>query len=152
MPANSPPNSNTGIFTTLRTRIEPSALLAAMLLLAGCAGPTLAPDVAPEYLVIRDRTPLYHYGPQQGGAPEEQLRKDDRIRMLRHEFGYSFVQISDGQTGYVANEDLAPAPPLPTPPAVAAVEEKFAPLPPMEEPPLPKPDMDVAPTDAPAAH
>jgi hypothetical protein len=141
---------NIGIFTILRTCVEFLALAA--LALAGCAGPTFAPDVAPEYVAIRDRTPLYRYGPQQGGAPEAQVAKDDRVRMLRHELGYSLVQIPDGMTGYVANEDLAPAPPLPTPPAVPISTpeegEALSPLPPVE-PPLPRPDMDVTPVDAP---
>ena len=134
----------------MRTCLETSAILALALLIAACAGPTFAPDVAPEFLVIRDYTPLYRYGPQQGGPPEERLRKDDRVRVLRHEFGFSLVQIGDGQTGYVANEDLAPAPPsIAPPPAPLPADEKFEPLPPVEEPPLPKPDLDVTPTDAP---
>jgi hypothetical protein len=136
----------------LRTRFEFLALL--LLLFSGCAGPTFAPEEAPEFVVIRDYTPLYRYGPQQGGAPEAQVPKDDRVRMLRRELGFSLVQMTDGMTGYVANEDLAPAPPLPTPPAVhLPLVEESAPVlsvPPVEAP-LPKPDLDVAPADAPPA-
>jgi len=33
--------------------------------------------------------------------------------VLRKEFGYSFVQRDTGQKGFVANEELATAPPLP---------------------------------------
>jgi hypothetical protein len=136
----------------LRACIERSSLLALLMLsLSACAGPTFAPDAAPEYLVIHDQTPLYRYGPQQGGAPEAILRKNDRIRTLRHELGYSFVQSDDAQTGYVANEDLAPAPPVSRPVAEPAVErETPARLPTMEEPPLPKPDLEATPADAPA--
>lgn len=135
----------------MRTRLE--LLVIGLLTLAGCAGPTFAPDTAPEYVSIRDHTPLYRYGPQQGGAPEAQVPKGGRVRMLRREFGYSLVQMPDGMTGYVANEDLAPAPPLPEPPAVPAenASEPAAPppLPPVEQP-LPKPDLAVPPADAPA--
>ncbi|MGH8046364.1 MAG: hypothetical protein ACREKL_03890 [Chthoniobacterales bacterium] len=133
----------------MRTRTE--LFLLAAFLLAGCAGPTFAPDLAPEYVAVRG-TPLYRDGPQQGGAPEAQIPKDDRVRMLRHEFGYSFVQMSDGMTGYVANMDLAPAPPLPEPVPAPPEETSrdFAPMPPLAEPPLPKPDMDLPPADAPA--
>lgn len=117
----------------------------------GCAGPAFAPDAAPEYLVIRE-TPLYRYGPQQGGAPDAWLRKDDRIRMLRREFGYSFVQSGDAQTGYVSNEDLAPAPPVSRPLIESSGErETHAPLPAAEEPPLPKPDLEAPPADAPTS-
>ena len=148
MPANSPPGWNIGIFTTLRVRIELFSLLA--LALSGCAGPTFAPDAAPEYLVVRNETPLYRYGPQQGGVPDARLRKDERVRMLRHEFGFSFVQSGDAQTGYVANDALAPAPPLPKPPAESFDErETPAPLPAAAEPPLPKPDLEATPADAP---
>ncbi len=124
-----------------------------LLALVGCAGPTFAPEAAPEYVAVRDRSPLFRYGPQQGGAPEAQVPKGERVRMLRREFGYSLVQMADGMTGYVANEDLAPAPPLPEPPAVpaggpGAWEDVAAPLPPVE-PPLPKPDLGAAPADGP---
>ncbi len=124
-----------------------------MQMFAGCAGSTFAPDAAPEYLVVRDKTPLYRYGPQQGGAPENWLRKDERVRMLRHEFGFSFVQSGDTQTGYVANEDLAIAPPLPRPVAVESSIEHgpVMPFPVVEDPPLPRPDLDQAPADAPAS-
>ena len=75
--------------------------------------------------------------------------------MLRREFGYSLVQLGDGMTGYVANQDFAPAPPLPEPPPVEnfapADGEDFAPPLPPVEPALPKPDLDVDPEDAPSA-
>jgi hypothetical protein len=131
-------------------RIEFFAL--ATLLLAGCAGQTFAPEMAPEYVAISDESPLYRFGPQQGGAPEGRLKKGDRVRMLRKEFGYSFVEMSDGLTGYVANMDLAPAPPLAEAPPMPMVEtpDALPSVPPPVEPPLPKPDLDATPADAPA--
>lgn len=134
-------------------RIELLAIAAA--LLAGCAGQTFAPEEAPEYVVISQSTPLYRFGPAQGGAPEAYVPKEDRVRMLRREFGYSFVQMSDGMTGYVANMDLAPAPAPPAPPVTPDSGSPLnysPPAPPMDlDPPLPKPDMDASPADAPAA-
>jgi len=132
-------------------RIELLALVT--LLLAGCAGQTFVPEEAPEYVVTSPETPLYHLGPAQGSAPEAHIPRDERVKMLRREFGYSFVQMSDGLTGYVANMDLAPAPARPRPPVTpesGSPLDYSPPAPPMViEPPLPKPDMDVAPADAP---
>lgn len=108
-------------------------------LLAGCASETFAPDAAPEFVVIHNQTPFYHLGPQQTGPPDARLAKDDRLRMLRSEFGYSLMLLPDGRTGYVANEDLDSAPPLPI--------EKRGGL--ADEAPLPKPDLAATPADAP---
>jgi hypothetical protein len=129
----------------LRIRIE---LFAFTALLAGCAGPAFAPDEAPEYVTLREQTPLYQYGPAQGGPPDAFLAKDERVRLLRREFGYSLVQSAAGQTGYVGNMDLAPAPALPPPePPVESLQPAE---PAAVEPPLPKPDLDAPPADAPA--
>jgi len=39
--------------------------------------------------------------------------------MLRREFGFSYVEIKGGRTGYIANEEIAPAPQLqPVPSAI----------------------------------
>lgn len=121
---------------------------------AGCASETFAPDAAPEFRVVHDRAPVYRLGPQQAAPPEERLARHDRIRLLRREFGYSFALLADGQTGYIANEDIEPAPSEPAPPRIepefpsasraAAVDR------PSVEPPLPKPDLDAPPADAPA--
>jgi len=49
----------------------------------------------------------------QDGAPcyrHVLLQKGDVVTVLRKEFAYSLVQLSDGQKGYVANDDLVPAP------------------------------------------
>ena len=138
------------MFTTLRLPVELCSFVASVFLLASCAGPTFAPGVAPESVVIRDRTPLYRYGPQQGGAPESQLSRNDRVLVLRRELGYSLVQIADGQTGYVANEDLAPVPLLPKPSATPVIEPMdidYSPSLPPVEPILP--NLDLIPGDAP---
>jgi hypothetical protein len=86
-------------------------LLAAAVLFSGCASETFAPEAAPEFVVIRDRVAFYRFGPAQAGRPEAELSRSQRVRVLRKEFGYSLVQLEDERVGYVANEDIAPAPP-----------------------------------------
>ena len=81
--------------------------------LGGCATQTFAPDVAPEYVVIRDYSPFYRLAPQQGRGPDASLHAGDRVKMLRREMGFSLVQLEDLRTGYVANENMAVAPPRP---------------------------------------
>lgn len=88
-------------------------LLAAALFLEGCATETYAPEVAPEYVVIRDYSPFYRLGPQQGRGPDASLQPGTRVKLLRKEMGFSLVQLEDLRTGYMANENLAPAPPRP---------------------------------------
>lgn len=91
-------------------------LAAAATFLSGCAATqTYAPEQAPEMAVVRDFTQFYRLGPSQGGGPDATLRVDARVKLLRKEMGYSLVQLEDGRTGYVANEDFAPAPPKPKP-------------------------------------
>jgi hypothetical protein len=92
-------------------------LFVAVLLSVGCATQTFDPDKAPEYSVKEDHALFYRLGPQQGRGPEAALMSGARVRMLRREFGYSFVEIEDGRTGYMANEQLEPAPPTEEKPA-----------------------------------
>ncbi len=120
--------------------------VAAGLALAGCAGETFAPDVAPEFVVTVDRTPFYRLGPQQAMAPDAWLTRGDPLRLLRREFGYSFALLADGTTGYVANDALEPAAPA----APAPVAPSVAPVGGIIEEPLPKPDLGESPADAPA--
>jgi len=88
-------------------------------LAAACAGcttsQTLDPASAPEMIIIREFTPFYRIGPQQVGGPDQVLKQNERLLLLRKELGFSFVQIENGRTGYVANESLAIAPPRPKP-------------------------------------
>jgi uncharacterized protein YgiM (DUF1202 family) len=88
-------------------------LLGTALLLSGCATETFAPDVAPEYVIIRDYSPFYRMGPQQGRGPDASLRVSTRVKLLRREMGFSLVQLEDERTGYVANENITVAPPRP---------------------------------------
>jgi len=94
----------------------------AVMLLASCASEAFAPDAAPEYVTIRDFTPFYRLGPQQPRGPDASLRLNTRVKLLRREMGFSYVLLVDERTGYVANENLAVAPPRPPEPKREAVE------------------------------
>ncbi len=87
--------------------------IAGIFLLTGCASEVFSPDKAPEYIIIRDFSPLYRMGPQQPRGPDASLTANTRVKLLRREMGYSLVQLDDLRTGYVANENMAVAPPRP---------------------------------------
>ena len=98
-----------------------AAILLHAMLVAGCStagGPgTRAGDA---YIVKNSRTPFYSYGPAQASGPDFALSQGDRVTMLSYEYGYCHVAVQGtGQSGYVATEDLAPAPPQPKPAAPA---------------------------------
>ncbi len=101
------------------------------LLAAGCASaikPALSGTIGGWYSVSADQTPFYRYGPQQGSGPDMQLPRDSIMKVIRPSFGYMKVQLQDGENGYVASEDIRPAP-------ATLVAEKLAPPPPPELPP-----------------
>ena len=93
------------LFTQIRF-----ALFCAMICLVGCATEKFDPSQAPEFLVKEDYGLFYLIGPAQERGPDASLRHGERVKMLRREFGYSYVTIADGRSGYIANEALAPAP------------------------------------------
>jgi hypothetical protein len=97
------------------------------LALAGCASKSFSPDQAPEYVIVTNFAPFYKMGPMQPGGPDGSLPLDTRVKMMSHEMGYSRVQLEDMRTGYVANENLSPAPPKP--PEVATSGDAGGPSP-----------------------
>lgn len=102
-------------------------LLGLGLCLTGCASrmEVFAPDRAPEYMVARE-TPIYKNGPSQPGRPD-QLPPETFVHLKARDAAYSVVVLPDGRSGYVATEDLRPAPPAGR--AVAETElfpEKYA--------------------------
>jgi len=129
-------------------RIFPAVALA-FLCLAGCAEETYPPDIAPEYVAIHGGTAFYKLGPLQTAPPDERLDADERVRMLRREMGYSLVLLPNGQTGYVANEDLAPAPNEPPLWHTSRKSRSGASKPAPTETHRPKPNFETTPTDAP---
>lgn len=112
------------------------------------------------FAVAADETAFYRYGPQQGNGPDEKLPKDTLMTLIRPSFGYCKVQLVSGaKEGYVASEDIKPAPPTlvaaltaPPPSAVSAASENFdvgssEPPPPetLPAPDLPPPSADLPP-------
>jgi hypothetical protein len=97
------------------------------LLAVGCGSslktsPVLSGTTGRWYSVAANQTPFYRYGPQQASGPDQQMPHDAIMKVIRPSFGYVKVQLQDGENGYVASEDIAPA-------AAALVAEKLAPPP-----------------------
>jgi len=94
------------------------SLLAAVGLLTACQtlpeGP--APDFVPDMVVSTDYALFFRLGPQQAGGADLSLRTNETVMLLRKEFGYSRVQLENGLVGYMANEDIQPAPEPPPDP------------------------------------
>jgi hypothetical protein len=93
-----------------------AAMLASTSLLSGCASTNTAgaSQVAngKVFAVTADKTSFYRYGPQQGNGPDQELPKDTLVTLIRPSFGYSKVQlVQSNAEGYVASEDIKPAPP-----------------------------------------
>jgi len=82
---------------------------------AGCETVPLepSPDFVGDTVIANDYAQFFRLGPQQAGGADLSLRTGERVMLQRKEFGYSRVQLEDGQIGYMANEDLQPAPPEP---------------------------------------
>ncbi|MFM8808847.1 MAG: hypothetical protein ACKOJB_08095, partial [Chthoniobacterales bacterium] len=81
-------------------------------MLAACetmpVGP--APEFLPDMVVSNDYSLFFRLGPQQAGGADLSLRTNENVMLLRKEFGYSRVQLENGMVGYMANEDIQPAP------------------------------------------
>lgn len=117
----------------VKNRIAAALLLALAGTLASCATVekigALSGTTGDWYCVTAEQTPFYRYGPQQGNGPDQQLARNSIMKVIRPSFGYVKVQLQSGANGYVASEDIRPAP-------AALVAEKTAPPPP-EVPPAP---------------
>ncbi|MFM8886416.1 MAG: hypothetical protein ACKOKC_08385 [Chthoniobacterales bacterium] len=81
-------------------------------MLAACettpVGP--APEFLPDMVVARDWSYFYRLGPAQQGGADLSLRTNEKVMLLDRDFGYSRVQLENGMVGYMANEDIQPAP------------------------------------------
>lgn len=91
-----------------------AGVMAAMLF-AACETTPLVPaeKFIGDMVVVVNYAQFFRLGPQQAGGADRSLRVNDRVMLLRKEFGYSRVQLEDNQVGYMANEDIRPAPPEP---------------------------------------
>ena len=97
----------------------------ALVLLAGCAREIAPPGS--RFLVSTQSAQFYKYGPAQSFGADFVLPKGQRIIMLERSFGFSRVMTDDGITGWVASEDISPAPPEPRTSASAAGRRGAAP-------------------------
>jgi hypothetical protein len=92
-----------------------STSIAAAVVLAGCAESNLNQVTTANggkfYAVITDSAPFYRYGPQQGNGPDMKLQKDRLMTLIHPSFGYCKVKLTTGEQGYVASDDIRPAPP-----------------------------------------
>ena len=83
------------------------------------------------YSVTAKETQLYRFGPAQTSGADAVLKQGRRLIMLRQEYGYSRVKTEDDlQTGFVANEHIAPTSP-PQKTAGATTGNPFGNLPPL---------------------
>ena len=88
-----------------------------LLVLSGtsCSSPDSARPTASNagkyYSVAVTRAEFYHYGPQQANGPDQKLPQDTLVRLIRPSFGYSKVQLMNGEQGYVASQDIHTASP-----------------------------------------
>lgn len=74
------------------------------------AGPTAA-NTGKYYSVAAKGAEFYHYGPQQANGPDQKLPLDTLVLLIRASFGYSKVQLMNGEQGYVASQDIHTASP-----------------------------------------
>jgi len=84
----------------------------AVLAVAGCQTVPMdpSPDFVPDMVVTIDYAQFFRLGPQQAGGADLSLRTNEQVMLLHKEFGYSRVQLENSQVGYIANEDIQPAP------------------------------------------
>ena len=60
------------------------------------------------YRVRAATTAFYHVSPLQAAGADEQLKKDTEITMLQSSRAFSRIITAQGETGYVATEDIGP--------------------------------------------
>jgi len=89
------------------------SFLVALLMLDACSTAKPGSSQTTRYVVSVPKASFYKYGPAQSFGPDFQLLKGQKITKLDHSFGFSHVMAEDGTTGYIANEDIQPAPPEP---------------------------------------
>jgi hypothetical protein len=63
------------------------------------------------FAVSVDSAAFFRHGPQEGRDPDLKLPKDTIVKLIRPSFGYSKIQVVEsGVQGYVASEEIKPAP------------------------------------------
>lgn len=89
------------------------AFSVALLILNACSTTKRSSFQTARYVVSVPKAAFYKYGPAQSFGPDSQLPKGQKLTKLDHSYGFSHVMTDDGTTGYIANEDIQPAPPEP---------------------------------------
>ena len=151
--------------TLSRTTLHVAAVAVVLAtLLPGCASrsrnPVTRANSGKIFAVTANQTSFYRYGPQQGSGADQQLPKDTLVTLIRPSFGYCKVQLLENSAeGYVASEDIRPAPPTllaalnpaTTDPGISSGSENFDVN--SSEPPPPEalPDPDLPPTTEPSS-
>lgn len=97
----------------MRSAFTRLALGGACILIAACAAPTKSGGG--RYIVSAPKASLYKYGPAQTYGPDFQLPIGTKLTVLESSWGFAKVVTDDGTTGYVATDELKPAPPEPKP-------------------------------------
>lgn len=110
------------------------------------------PDFVPDMVVSNDYSLFFRLGPQQPGGADLSLRTNENVMLLRREFGYSRVQLPNGMVGYMANEDIQPAPEPPPEPERKRMPKKYGGGSSQyyeENIPIPDPNLGLLPDDIP---
>ncbi len=92
---------------TLKTNWATSAAVALAAIVSGCNSMDSAANTG--HYEVRVETPMYRYGPAQSFGPDMNLKQGQHVVLMRKEYGYSRIMTDEGQTGYVATEDIIPA-------------------------------------------
>ena len=79
-------------------------------LLGACTTGEKAPPGS-RFVVNVPRAQFYKYGPAQSFGADFVLPKGQRVIMLARQFGFSRVMTEDGISGWIASEEISPAPP-----------------------------------------
>jgi len=101
-------------------RIPPALLLKCLVVptciaaLAGCAATPVASGT--RAVIAVPKAAFYKYGPAQTFGPDFLLSQDVKVTVLKRDWAFTRVMTDDGTAGYIASEDLKPAPPEPPPP------------------------------------
>ena len=88
-----------------------TSFIACPFFLSGCSSVGSQVSAGPKMLISEDHTIFYRH---------MLLPKGVEVKVIKKEFLYSLVELSNGQKGYVANDALVQAPNLPERPSAPA--------------------------------
>jgi hypothetical protein len=94
----------------VRTLAAPLILFMVALPILNACSNSKSPTTG-HYVVSVPKCAFYKYGPAQSFGPDLQLAQGRQLTVLQRSFGFSHVMTDDGTTGYVATDEIKPAPP-----------------------------------------